>query len=160
MKRRLDESPRLLRVLKLSGEELATIPVEELSDVRSLKQHLQKTSGLPPRFRQKLLRDGVALDDAMVLDSPMDLNLVVLPLLKSDAEQAKLLIAAVIHGDVRRVNELLDGAQDPDDANLRGETPLHLVVVEYVGFQSVRFRVQCGIVTSNSGKSSGQENGQ
>ena len=118
--------PRLLRVLKLSGEELATIPVEELSDVRSLKQHLQKTSGLPPRFRQKLLRDGVALDDAMVLDSPMDLNLVVLPLLKSDAEQAKLLIAAVIHGDVRRVDELLNGAQDPDDANLRGETPLHL----------------------------------
>ena len=52
----------MLRVWTVSGEELAALPVEEQSDVRSLKQHLQRFHGLP-RFRQRLLCNGSSLDD-------------------------------------------------------------------------------------------------
>ena len=51
--------------------------MEELSDVQSLKEHLQTICGLPPRFRQKLLHHGEALEDDVALDSPIDVNLIV-----------------------------------------------------------------------------------
>ena len=69
----------MLRVAKLSGEEVASIEVEEVSDVRSLKQRLSQLHGLPPRFRQRLLLNGRQLEDAAELDSPTDLQLVLLP---------------------------------------------------------------------------------
>ena len=66
----------MLRVAKLSGEEVASIAVGEVSDVRSLKQHLSKQhSSLPPRFRQRVLLNDTGLEDAAQLDSPMDLQL-------------------------------------------------------------------------------------
>ena len=52
----------MLRVWTVSGEELAVLPKEELSDVRALKSHLRQLHGLP-RFRQKLLHEGCNLDD-------------------------------------------------------------------------------------------------
>ena len=52
---------------------MASLPISELSDVKSLKQRLQQ-HGLPPRFRQRLLHEGNNLDDAVMLDSLMDLQ--------------------------------------------------------------------------------------
>ena len=74
----------MLHVRKLSGEEVASVPLAELCDVKSLKQRLQQ-HGLPPRFRQRLLHEGNALDDAVMLDSLMDLQ--VLAPTSSDASQ-------------------------------------------------------------------------
>ena len=54
----------MLRITQLSGEELTSIPIEELSDVKALKQRLHENHGLPPRFRQRLLQGGTTLDDA------------------------------------------------------------------------------------------------
>ena len=124
MKRKFDPSAQLIRVRQLSGKELAAIPVEELTDVQSLKQHLQQTCGLPPRCRQKLLHDGAALEDDMVLDCPKDVCLVVLPLLRPTAEQADELVEAVRMGRIGCVEEILNRAQDPDAAGTQGETPL------------------------------------
>ncbi|CAE7263131.1 Ank2 [Symbiodinium sp. CCMP2592] len=124
MKRKFDPSVQLIRVWQLSGEELAAIPVEELRDVESLKLHLQRTCELPPRFRQKLLHDGVALEDDMVLDSPKDVSLVVLPLLRPTAEQADELLEAVRMEEVSGIEEILNRAQDPNAAGTQGETPL------------------------------------
>ena len=45
----------MLHIRMLSGEELASLPVEEVSDVRELKRLLNRRHGQPPRFRQRLL---------------------------------------------------------------------------------------------------------
>ena len=42
----------MLQIRMLSGEEVASIPVEEVSNVREVKRRLQQLHGLPPRFRQ------------------------------------------------------------------------------------------------------------
>ena len=57
----------MLRIRKLSGEDLASFPLSELSDVKALKQRLREQHGLPPRFRQRLLHKGNILDDAVTL---------------------------------------------------------------------------------------------
>ena len=62
----------MLRVRKLSGDEVASVAFAELSDVKSLKQRLHQQHGLPPRFRQRLLHLGNTLSDAVMLDSVMD----------------------------------------------------------------------------------------
>ena len=57
----------------MSGEEVASIPVVGLSDVKSLKQQLHRLHRLPARFRQRLFHGGSALHDAAKLDSLEDL---------------------------------------------------------------------------------------
>ena len=68
----------MLRIRVLSGEALTSIPVEEVHDVRGLKQCLNQQHGLPSRFRQRVLLHGEILEETAKLDSPMDLDLVVL----------------------------------------------------------------------------------
>ena len=48
----------------LSGEAVVKIPLEEVVDVRALKQRLNMLHGLPNRFRQRLLFRGRPLDDS------------------------------------------------------------------------------------------------
>ena len=60
----------------LSGEELTSLPVEEVSDVRELKRLLNRSHGQPPRFRQRLLLHGANLDDTARLDAADELGLV------------------------------------------------------------------------------------
>ena len=43
----------MLRVHLLSGEEVASVPAEEVRTVRELKQRLHELHGLPPRFQQR-----------------------------------------------------------------------------------------------------------
>ena len=69
----------MLRVRMLSGEEVASLPVAEVSNVRNLKRRLHQLHGLPPRFRQRLLLQGANLDDDDIFDSPLDLDLVLQP---------------------------------------------------------------------------------
>ena len=64
----------MLRVRMLSGAEVTSVPLEELSDVRCLKQRLTHLHGFPPRFRQRLLLHGANLEDAAELDCPMSLD--------------------------------------------------------------------------------------
>ena len=45
----------------MSGEKVASIPVEEVEDVMTLKQELSRRHGLPPRFRQQLVLQGYSL---------------------------------------------------------------------------------------------------
>ena len=68
----------MLCVRMLSGEEVAKVLLDEVSDVRSLKQHLHQLHGLPPRFQQRILVHGQRLDDADRIDSTLELELVLL----------------------------------------------------------------------------------
>ena len=75
----------MIRIWRISGEELLTLPVEvveDLGDVRALKQHLQCFCGLP-RFQQKLLCKGSVLGDSARLQGPCDLQHVVLDFVTS-----------------------------------------------------------------------------
>eukprot|EP00439_Symbiodinium_sp_Y106_P014566 s7629_g2.t1 len=57
----------MLRVRMISGEEVASIPLEEFReepcDVKSLKRRLSQLNELPPRFRQRLLLQGEPLEE-------------------------------------------------------------------------------------------------
>ena len=68
----------MLQLRMLTGDALTSIPVEEIHDVKGLKLRLNQRHGLPPRFRQRVLFHGEILEDAMTLDSPMNLDLVLL----------------------------------------------------------------------------------
>ncbi|CAE7296544.1 Ankrd17 [Symbiodinium sp. CCMP2592] len=103
----------MLRVWTVSGEELAALPVEEQSDVRSLKRHLQQFHGLP-RFRQRLLCNGSSLDDDARLVAPVDLQIVLLPFCHSAQEQVEELIDLAKRGSLLQVEEVLQRPQDPN----------------------------------------------
>ncbi|OLQ11090.1 Ankyrin repeat domain-containing protein 50 [Symbiodinium microadriaticum] len=114
----------MLRITLLSGEELASLPLRQLSDVKALKQRLHEQHGLPPRFRQRLLHEGKALDDAVRLDVAMDLQAVVLPFREEYGSvwSAHLLDAAA-NGSVTEVEGWLQLPMDPDFYYC-GRTPL------------------------------------
>ena len=59
----------------MSGEELSAIPVEELSDVASLKKRLRAKNGLPICL-QDLVHEGRRLADAEKLQAPLDLQVI------------------------------------------------------------------------------------
>ena len=95
------EAPsRMLRVRMLSGEEVASLPVEEVSNVLELKRRLHQLHGLPPRFRQRLLLQGANLDDAHTFDSPLDLDLVLQPFSSVCQTQLDELLPAARDGSV------------------------------------------------------------
>eukprot|EP00439_Symbiodinium_sp_Y106_P072107 s9_g13.t1 len=126
----------MLRVYMVSGDELAAIPVTAVSDVRDLKQQLQKHCGVP-RFRQRLLRNGDLLEDHVALDAAGNLQLVLLPfapelqdpnLLAGGAGTTALHRAAAAgHRDVARLLLEAGADHDPPSRNL-GRTPLHMAV--------------------------------
>ena len=88
----------MLRIRMLSGEDVASIPVGEVIDVRAMKQRLNALHGLPNRFRQRLICQGSPLDDSATLSSPADLELVLLP--HSDATETQVveLVTAAAKG--------------------------------------------------------------
>ena len=98
----------MLHVRMLSGEAVTSIPVEdaeEILDVKGLKRHLTQLHGLPPRFRQRVLFHHSSLEDAVKLDSPMDLDLVLLPFADVSQEQVAELSAAAMRGSVSKVGK-------------------------------------------------------
>ncbi|CAE7441827.1 ANKRD50, partial [Symbiodinium sp. KB8] len=111
----------MLSIRMLSGAEVASIPVEELSDVRALKQTLHLFHGLPPRFRQRLVLRGDPLDDATKLDAPLDLELVLLEYSTTKSEE---LILAAARASTSEVEAILQQPQHPDVVNASGSSPL------------------------------------
>ena len=97
----------MLRITQLSGEELTSLPLAELSDVKVLKQRLHQQHGLPPRFRQRLLHEGNPLDDGVKLDTAMDLQAVILPLSETSELQQKELCQAASDGNVAQAGSAL-----------------------------------------------------
>ena len=103
----------VVRVSTAAGQEVATIPLEELSDVRHLKMRLRGLCGLP-RFRQRLLWRGCMLEDGTRLDSPLELQLILLRFVSgSHSEVARLTEAAGL-GWASTVESLLHRPLDPD----------------------------------------------
>ncbi|CAE7266818.1 mask [Symbiodinium natans] len=112
----------MLHVWQFSGQALAVVPIEDVSDVRTLKQHLQSLCGLP-RFRQRLLCNGTCLDDHVSLPSPMHLQHVALPFSSVSQLEIEELKAAAESGDLDQVEDMLQKGQDPDLIALEDHTP-------------------------------------
>ena len=92
-----------LQVRMLSGEEVASMPLMEVRDVRAVKQRLNQLHRLPTRFRQRIFFCGNRLDDATKLDMPMDLELVLLPYAPPSQMQVNELITASADGSMSKV---------------------------------------------------------
>ena len=103
-----------LHVQKLSGEEVAALHPDELTDVRALKRHLQSFCGLP-RFRQRLLHQGTQLEDRDSLQGrTIDLQHVLLCFHEASAEEVAELVRASDVGDAPTVERILLRPQDPN----------------------------------------------
>ena len=96
-------SMAMLHVRMLSGEWVASIPAEELSDVKSLKQRLHRLHGLPTRFRQRLFHEGRLLEDVAQLDSLRDLELLLVSYHPASGASADELVIAARNGFVNEV---------------------------------------------------------
>ncbi|CAE7614504.1 unnamed protein product [Symbiodinium sp. CCMP2592] len=140
----------MLRITQLSGEELATIPLAEVDNVRSLKLRLHQQHGLPTRFRQKLVHEGRTLDDDEKLDTAMDLTVLVLAFIEAPVRPPRIglngdpivnmypkeiLTDASVNGDVEEVEELLALPLDPDVVGVIG--PALMRASEYGRIQTV-----------------------
>ncbi|CAE7632510.1 ANK3 [Symbiodinium sp. CCMP2456] len=115
----------MLQIKMLSGEAVASLPVEEINDVRGLKQKLIELHGMPPRFRQRILLNGESLEDTVKLDRPMDLELVLLTFADVSEEAVEDLNDAAREGSVAKVQSMLQLPQDPDLLDKFGSTALH-----------------------------------
>ena len=143
----------MLRIWLSSGEQLAAVPVGEVRDVRSLKQHLHSICGLP-RFRQRLLGEGRSLEDEFELECSLDLQLVLLQFDTSPDHAHQLahqLQHAARHNFPSQVEELLSRPQDPDVTGTMGESALyaasergHLQVVSLLLEAGASKNVICG----------------
>ena len=122
----------MLHVWLSSGAEL-TFPVDEVSDVKSLKMRLCPVCGTS-RFRQRLLHAGSDLPDGFVIDHPMDFNLVLLPFAESTQEQMDELAQAARTGRQADVERMLQRPQDPNRLGVIDavelEAPLVLATLE------------------------------
>ena len=123
-------SQQVLRVRRISGEEVTAVPVEELSTVRALKRDLQKQSGIS-RFRQRLLHKGTVLNDDLTLESPLELQLVLLNFIRPEEQEAEprqermAFFTSCVSGDRSKVEKALERPWDPN-LHLFGEaTALH-----------------------------------
>ncbi|CAE7533520.1 ANKRD27 [Symbiodinium sp. CCMP2592] len=120
----------MLRVWRVSGEELISIPVEELTETEAgeLKRRLQSVCGWPKSF-QRLLHEGAPLEDDAQLDGPMDVQLVMLPLDSgSGTSQDQLnsaLVDAAAEGELDIITQLLEARADLDGHDWRRLAPLH-----------------------------------
>ncbi|CAE7943955.1 ANKRD50, partial [Symbiodinium sp. KB8] len=111
-------APRVLSVL--SGEVVANLPVEELTDVRNLKLLLHRLHGFPTRFRQRLLLGGNPMADSAKLEKSMDLELVLLNYSDLSQTQADYLVTAALNGFASEVEEMLHLPQNPDTTDVHG----------------------------------------
>ena len=94
---------QMLHVRVLSGGTVMSIPVEQIQDVRGLKQCLNQLHGFPTRFQQRVRLRGESLEDSVKLDSAMDLDLVLLSFVDVSQQQADDLAAAASQGRTAEV---------------------------------------------------------
>ena len=149
----------MLRVFHASGEEALALqvgdftqttgageqPIRQRIRALDLKRYLQGCCG-QPRFRQRLLlSDGTILPDDAVLDGPVDLQLILLPLSPSSQEEAAQLCDAALRNDIHTLERLLAKPQDPNLDDHR-ETPLVFACLSG-SMQSVRLLLEAGADT-------------
>ena len=113
----------MLQVRMLSSEEIS-IPVEEIYDVRAWKRHLYQLRGFPLGPRQRFFLHGERLEDTFKLDTPMDLDVVLLPFVEVSQRQVHDLVEAAGHGSMAIVGPSLQLSQDPDLSRDDGCTAL------------------------------------
>eukprot|EP00439_Symbiodinium_sp_Y106_P075180 s742_g14.t2 len=121
----------MLHIRMLSGNEVASVPVEEGKDVKTLKQILNKLHGFPPRFRQRLSLLGNPLDDVVELDpsAEMVLDLVLLDFTSASEHDVRALINAAREDLASEVDSILCHPQDPNLASASGDKPLMVASV-------------------------------
>ncbi|CAE7255996.1 ANKHD1 [Symbiodinium sp. KB8] len=113
-----------LHVWMVSGSEVASIPKEELSDVRSLKQRLQGLSGTP-RFRQELCKGGAVLEDSEILQTS-DVQLLLLPYAETSQYDEDKLTADAAFGCFAEIERVLLLRHDPNVVDsILGLSPLY-----------------------------------
>ncbi|OLP87712.1 Ankyrin repeat domain-containing protein 50 [Symbiodinium microadriaticum] len=140
----------MLRIRMLSGEEVAAMPVEELRDVKELKQQLNRLHGLPTRFRQRLFVCGTLLDDSAPLDLLMELELVLLSYSATSQTQTEELVTASTNGSVTEVEAILQQPRHPDFARSDGFTAL-MAASRHGHVEVVRLLLEAGAETNNNG---------
>ena len=79
------------------------MPLQDLSDVRAVKEQLHPLHGMPTRFRQRLFHCGNPVDDATPLDAAMELGLVLLSYHACSETKAEELATASANGSVSEV---------------------------------------------------------
>ncbi|OLQ11106.1 Ankyrin repeat domain-containing protein 50 [Symbiodinium microadriaticum] len=122
----------MLRITLLSGEELTSLPLAELSDVKALKQRLHQQHGLPPRFRlfTKAVSEGqqqeldVAVSDGKVAKVEALLQLRMDPDAPKDVDGSTPLMRASKCGHADVVQLLLEAGAEKDFRDLSGGTAL------------------------------------
>ena len=130
-----DAAQHLLHIWLVSGEKLASLREEQLTDVLSLKRHLQTLCG-KSRFRQRLLHHGTPLADNVKLCSLItDIQLVLLPFVHLTHEQETSLQEALQDGRVKIVEDMLLLPADPD-VSLDPDTSL-LFLAAYNGHEEI-----------------------
>ncbi|CAE7946096.1 unnamed protein product [Symbiodinium sp. KB8] len=114
----------MVRVRWVSGEDLARISDEELTDVESLKKRLRVETGVP-RCLQQLVHEGRRLDDTEEIREGMEVHLI-LHLSSVESVGCELQDAAA-KGRAKAVRLLLDAGLDADfTAEADGQTALML----------------------------------
>lgn len=117
----------MLSVFRPSGQEVATIPVNRLVNVRGLKQHLRLLLGVP-RFKQRILYQGSVLEDETRFYADLDIEvvLIVVPFCGPSQKQRHQFLRAAIDGNFSKVEAMLHRPHDPDLAAENGDTALLL----------------------------------
>ena len=121
------QPPAMLHVWSLSGQELLTIPSDELTDVLHLQRRLSAAIGVP-RFRQRLLHNGMNLNGSDINLASLDhIQLLVVPFLEPSLQSLAHFYDLASRGRVtlEDLEKVLQRPQDPNAANRDGETLLH-----------------------------------
>ena len=101
----------MIRIWRISGQELTSISVDEISHVQDLKSSLRRLHGFPICMQQ-LLRDSISLDNATRLDASIDLQLILLA--PSASVAATELLEVCESGNLEAVRALLEAGADSD----------------------------------------------
>ena len=117
----------MLRVWRMSGEQLAAISIDEISNVRDVKDYLSRNFGFPV-FLQQLLDNGSSLDDSALMPVPIDLQLVLKSVFSATDQQeaATELLRACATGHFNTVRLLLEAGTNKDAQDRMSRTGLIL----------------------------------
>ncbi len=137
----------MLRVLALSGHEVARFSAEDLpGSVKELKQHLSSLTN-HSRFQQQLVMKGLELNDndsVKDIDLPSELTLILRPFQRMPGNVE--LLSGIFRNDLCQIEEILKRPVDPDasDTNDRNGTndpaptaPPPLTMASELGFVDV-----------------------
>ena len=141
----------MLRIRLLSGAIVAEFHPDELhrmsseKPVRALKQYLAAQIGCS-RFRQRLLREDIELEDDALLTLPSDLQLVILDFQDQDIrlEMKRAFISACANGRVEEVEAMLCFPHDPNTRDPESHEPVILCAARMGYLAVVRLLLEAG----------------